>query len=163
LAGLLGALLTEWCQQPLGMLAPDVAGPTATHNRTTLLEEYNMTRVINWFEIPAANFERAVAFYENTLGIALKRDQMNGRRLALFPYEGTATGGCVCEAPAADAGPGGPLIYLEAGADVGTVLSRIEANGGRVVTGATRVSDDIGDIGVFIDTEGNRVGVHRAP
>ena len=122
-----------------------------------------MTRVINWFEIPAADFERAVAFYENVFGIELKREDGNGRRVGLFPYQGEATGGSVCEASAEDAGMGGPLIYLEAGTDVGAVLSRVETHGGRVVTKPTRISDDIGDIGVFIDTEGNRVGVHRAP
>ena len=44
--------------------------------------------------------------------------------------------------------------------DVAPVLERVKANGGKVVLDKTLLDDDIGYIGIFIDTEGNRVGVH---
>ena len=37
---------------------------------------------INWFEIPAADYERAVAFYEGLLGAALHREDMGGQQIA---------------------------------------------------------------------------------
>ena len=62
--------------------------------------------------------------------------------------------------PGLTPGPHGPLIYLNAGPDVAPVLARVKANGGQVVIDKTLISDDMGYIGVFIDSEGNRVGVH---
>ena len=56
---------------------------------------------INWFEIPVANLDRAQAFYEKVLGRTLKREDMGGAAMAVFPYEEPATGGCLMA--------GGPL------------------------------------------------------
>ncbi len=119
-----------------------------------------MKQVINWFEIPAADFDRAVTFYENVFATKLRREDMNGMRLGIFPYETPGPGGAVCQMPKLQPGPDGTLIYLNAGADVAPVLERVKANGGKVVLDKTLITDDIGYIGVFIDSEGNRVGVH---
>ena len=119
-----------------------------------------MKRVINWFEIPAADFERAVSFYEKVFATELRREKMNDMELGIFPYEMPAPSGAVCKMPQLQPGANGTLIYLDAGIDVAPVLARVGANGGRVVLDKTLVSDDIGYIGVFIDSEGNRVGVH---
>lgn len=43
---------------------------------------------VNWFEIPAANLDRAQRFYEAVLGTPLKRQAMGSERMAIFPYEG---------------------------------------------------------------------------
>ena len=122
-----------------------------------------MTRVINWFEIPAADFERAVAFYEQVFATALKREDMGEIQLAVFPYEAPGPSGAVCRMPNLKPGGDGALIYLDAGPDVAPVLERVKAAGGTVVLHKTLIRDDIGHIGVFIDSEGNRVGVHAVP
>jgi predicted enzyme related to lactoylglutathione lyase len=119
-----------------------------------------MKRVINWFEIPAVDFERAVAFYEKVFATELRREEMGGMELGIFPYEVPGPSGAVCKMPQLQPGPNGTLIYLDAGRDVAPVLARVHASGGKVVLDKTLVSDDIGYIGVFIDSEGNRVGVH---
>jgi len=119
-----------------------------------------MKRVINWFEIPATDFERAVTFYEKIFVTKLRRDEMKDMELGIFPYEAPGPSGAVCKMPQLQPGANGTLVYLDAGADVAPVLARVKANGGRVVLDKTLVSDDIGYIGVFIDSEGNRVGVH---
>jgi len=108
------------------------------------------------------DFERAVNFYQNVFGVASHRDELDGRRMGIFPFEPSTTGGCVCEASAAQPRRYGPRIYLDARGDLAALLSQVEALGGLVVMGRTRVNDNIGDIGVFIDTEGNRMGV-QAP
>ena len=52
-----------------------------------------MSSVINWFDIPATNFERAVKFYETILDIRLMQENMLGARMAIFPAKaGEATG-----------------------------------------------------------------------
>jgi uncharacterized protein len=119
-----------------------------------------MKNVINWFEIPATDFDRAVAFYEKVFATALKREVMNGANMGVFPCQSPATTGCVCQMPELKPGDSGTLIYLDASPDVDTVLSRVKTNGGKVVLDKTLINDCIGYIGIFIDTEGNRVGIH---
>jgi hypothetical protein len=57
----------------------------------------------------------------------------------------------------------GPLIYLNANPNVQIVLDRIEAAGGKIIVPKTLISDDIGHMAVFIDTEGNRIALHSIP
>jgi predicted enzyme related to lactoylglutathione lyase len=123
-------------------------------------EKQAMKQVINWFEIPAANFERAVTFYENVFATKLRREEVNDMKLGVFPYDVPGPSGAVCKMPQLQPGPDGTLIYLNAGTDVAPVLARVNANGGTVVLDKTLIRDDIGYIGIFIDSEGNRVGVH---
>src|SRR3954470_13532110 len=54
----------------------------------------------------------------------------------------------------------GAIIYLDAGDDLAGALSRVEAAGGKVVMGATHLSDQIGSIALFLDSEGNRAAFH---
>lgn len=138
------------------------ADPTGRTSEDTVnqQEEQTMKQVINWFEIPAADFDRAVTFYENVFATKLRREDMNGMRLGIFPYEAPGPSGAICKMANLQPGPDGTLIYLDAGPDVSEVLARVWDNGGKVVLDKTLVTDDIGYIGAFIDSEGNRVGVH---
>ena len=116
---------------------------------------------INWFEIPAANFARAVAFYERIMALKLTiDDSFPGMKMALFPYQEPGVGGCVIESdnfrPHAD----GVRIYLNGGDDLAPILARVEAAGGQVVMQKTPIRDDIGCIAMFSDSEGNIVGLH---
>lgn len=119
-----------------------------------------MKSVINWFEIPAEDFERAVNFYEKVFVTKLRREQLDGMELGIFPYDMPGPSGAVCRMPKLQPGPDGTLIYLDAGSDVEPVLARAAAYGGKILLDKTLVSSDIGYIGIFIDSEGNRVGVH---
>ena len=116
---------------------------------------------INWFEIPAANFKRAVAFYEQILAAKLPvEESFPGMKMAMFPYERPGVGGCVIEfdkfLPSAD----GVRIYLNGNEDLAPILARVEAAGGKVVMPKTLIRDDIGYIGMLSDSEGNVVGLH---
>ena len=123
-----------------------------------------MKQVINWFEIPATDFDRAVTFYENVFATKLRREVRNvGEDVftdGVFHYEPPGPSGSICKRPKLEPGQAGTLIYLNAAPDVAPVLARVKANGGKVVLDKTLLDDDIGYIGIFIDTEGNRVGVH---
>lgn len=116
---------------------------------------------INWFEIPAANFKRAVAFYEQIMAAKLPvDDSFPGMKMAMLPYKAPGVGGCVIELdkfrPSAD----GVRIYLNGGEDLAAVLDRVEAAGGKVVMPKTLIRDDIGYIAMFNDSEGNIVDLH---
>ncbi len=43
-----------------------------------------MNNVINWFEIPVADMDRAVAFYEPVMQVSLRRETMDCAELAVF-------------------------------------------------------------------------------
>lgn len=46
-----------------------------------------MKSVINWFEIPVSDMERAIKFYEPVMQLALRREKMDCAELAVFPHE----------------------------------------------------------------------------
>jgi len=57
----------------------------------------------------------------------------------------------------------GPLIYLNANPDVRGVLDKVEAAGGTVMMPKTEISPEYGFMALFMDTEGNRIGLHSIP
>ena len=114
-----------------------------------------------WFEIPAADLARAAKFYEQVFDLQLKREQIGDAQLAIFPYRSPqGTTGCI--AAGADFTPGGQgsLLYLNADPELDPVLQRVAAAGGRIVTPRTALPPGMGYFASFIDSEGNRVGVH---
>ena len=48
-----------------------------------------MKNSINWFEIPARDMDKAIAFYEKTLAVTLQREVFGGEPHAMFPVEKT--------------------------------------------------------------------------
>ena len=46
-----------------------------------------MKSVINWFEIPVADMDRAIKFYEPVMQVSLRREKMDSAELAVFPHE----------------------------------------------------------------------------
>lgn len=120
---------------------------------------------INWFEIPTADFDRAVTFYETVMAVSLHRQVFNNEPNGIFPYDqGSGVGGSVVHSPYSQPGTSGPVVYLNAQSvsNLEQILARVEAAGGQVVMPKT----DIGAIGFMAmirDTEGNRVGLHVNP
>lgn len=116
---------------------------------------------VNWFEIPVAKFERALAFYEQILATRLPLDaSFPGMRMAMLPYQEPGVGGCLLEFAQAKPHADGVRIYLNGGDDLGLVLDRVTTAGGQVVMPKTWLRDDIGYIGLFSDSEGNVIGLH---
>lgn len=116
---------------------------------------------INWFEIPVANFERAVAFYEKILAAKLPVDSsFPGFRMAIFPSKEPGVGGCLVEFEQARPHADGVRVYLNGGENLAPILDRVEAAGGKIVMPKTFLREDIGYIGMFSDSEGNIVGLH---
>lgn len=119
-----------------------------------------MQTPIAWFEIPTASLERAIAFYESVFTISLRRENCGGGEMAIFPHECPAPGGALVAMPQLQPRDNGTLIYLDGGADLNVVLARILAAGGQVVMEKTDIGKDIGHIALFIDSEGNTVGLY---
>lgn len=127
-----------------------------------------MKNAISWFEIPTTDLSRAQQFYETIFQMKMVPMDFPSMQMRMFPVEDTenphAVSGALAYAPDFYKPIGnGTLVYLNANPDVQFVLDRVEAAGGKIVVPKTHIGDDIGDMGVFIDTEGNRVAVHSVP
>jgi len=123
-----------------------------------------MANVINWFEIPAKNFERACKFYEAVLGGTVQKMETPNMPVTMgfLPgYEaGTGSaGGAVVAGEGYEPSQTGSLVYLNGGDDLAGPLSRVEEAGGQVVVPKMGIGEN-GFIAQFIDTEGNRVALH---
>ncbi len=122
----------------------------------------NQTNSLNWFEIPVTDFERARHFYQVIFSIHMDVDNMMGMKMAFFPMDmgsGKASGALVqsdFHIPSME----GSLIYLNANPDMNDVISKIEQEGGQILMPKTHISDEIGYMAFFKDTEGNRVALH---
>lgn len=118
-----------------------------------------MQNAITWFEIPVADLGRAVTFYNTIFGFELHvMDTGPGWGGALFPSDG-GVGGSLTRAEGYVPSAEGALVYLYGGDDLSVVLNRVDAAGGRVVMPQTSIGEN-GWISTFIDSEGNRVGLH---
>jgi predicted enzyme related to lactoylglutathione lyase len=120
-----------------------------------------MKNSINWFEIPARDLDKAVAFYEKTLGVKLQREVFGGEPHALFPIDKEAKGvtGALVSATRLQPGAGGVLIYLDASDGVNACLARAKSAGAKEVAPHTPIGEH-GFIAVVTDPEGNQVGLH---
>lgn len=121
-----------------------------------------MQNLINWFEIPATDFKRAVSFYKEILGVEIKETEMFGSKMGFFPADGTNVSGAIVQGaeykPAAD----GILAYLNGGDDLQTVLNKVDLNNGTIIVPKTQISPEMGYFGMFIDTEGNKMALHSS-
>ena len=117
------------------------------------------TNAIHWFEIPATNLERAAKFYEQILGIQLKRLTENGANMAIFETQGGGVSGCVNLEEKHRPGDTGPRIYLDA-PNLDGAVARTAAAGGTVVLPRTAIGEH-GFIALVKDPEGNTVGLHH--
>jgi uncharacterized protein len=115
---------------------------------------------IAWFEIPARDFDRAVAFYEQAFETTLHRENFGGGTMAIFPHPDGAIGGCIFASPELEPTAGGVRIYLNAGPSLSARIASVERAGGKRVTEIIELPDDIGYIASFDDPEGNRIALH---
>jgi predicted enzyme related to lactoylglutathione lyase len=119
-----------------------------------------MANVINWFEIPATNIERASKFYSEVLGGELQQMEMQGIKMAFLPMDGDGVGGSLCQGDGYKPTADGPKIYLNGREDLNAPLSRVEKAGGKVVMPKTKINDEIGFMAFFVDSEGNNMAFH---
>lgn len=119
-----------------------------------------MQTPIAWFEIPTANLERAIAFYEKVFAITLRRENCGGGDMAVFPHECPAPGGALVAMPQLQPRDNGTLVYLNGSDDLAVPLARAVAAGGREIMAKTDLGKDIGFIALFADSEGNTVGLY---
>ncbi|MEO6289774.1 MAG: VOC family protein [Ginsengibacter sp.] len=126
-----------------------------------------MKNAISWFEIPATDLERAQKFYETIFDITLTPIDTPNIKMRLFPLDDpmNGIGGSIVDSGGfhKPSGTDGPLIYLNGNPDLQNFLDRVEGAGGKIIVPKTEISPEHGFMGVFIDTEGNRIALHSVP
>lgn len=119
-----------------------------------------MANAINWFEIAVNDIDRAAKFYGEVLGGELQRMEMQGTKMAFFPMDGQGVSGALCQGELYKPTQDGALLYLNAGQDLTDHLKRVEKAGGTVLMSKTIITEEYGYMALFIDSEGNRIGLH---
>ncbi|MFD2918227.1 VOC family protein [Terrimonas rubra] len=137
-------------------------GSSASTTDSITTKTGNMKNLISIAEIPITDFTRARNFYQTILGLTIEEMDMDGVKMGIFPNEeGTIN---VVLAKGHDYKPttDGPVLYLNAGKDLQPVLSKVETAGGKTIVPKTMISPEMGYFALFIDTEGNKLGLHSS-
>jgi len=122
------------------------------------------TNMVGWFEIPVLDMKRAKAFYEIVFNVKIHVEQFGDTLMGWFPFpkdpEAKGAGGSLVQnpvlfKPSAD----GTLVYFSS-LEINDELSRLENAGGVLLQEKTLISEEIGYMAMFLDTEGNRIALH---
>jgi uncharacterized protein len=118
-----------------------------------------MSHVV-YFEIPVADLDRAVVFYDAVFGCTLERAVVDGHSMAFFPSGSDASGvsGALVAGDSYVPGQMGARVYFAA-SDIDAVLARVERAGGRTLYPKTNIGQR-GIVAEFEDSEGNCIALH---
>jgi predicted enzyme related to lactoylglutathione lyase len=121
-----------------------------------------MRHLVNWIEIPVADMDRAVKFYGNAFGSTNFHKMSIGEfDYALFPCDDKFNCGALVKSEFSKPSQDGVTIYLDGGDDLSKILERVEYSGGVVIMEKTHIGEEAGFIGLFIDSEGNKIGLQN--
>jgi predicted enzyme related to lactoylglutathione lyase len=121
--------------------------------------ESSMASVISWFEIPVTDMNRAMTFYSTVLGVELQKSDMGGDPYTFFPGMMSDVSGALVQSAQSVPNDKGTTVYFSGGDDLAGSLSRVETAGGKIIVPKTSIGEGMGYFALFLDTEGNRVGL----
>lgn len=131
------------------------ATDTLTATKSTSMKSY-----ISIFEIPATEISRAINFYQAVLDLKIEQIEMPGMEMGIFPYEGQMVHAVIIQAEGYKPSADGITIYLNGGDNLQVILDKVENNGGKIITPKTAHADGIGYFAIFLDSEGNKIGLN---
>lgn len=120
-----------------------------------------MKNSINWFEIPALDFDRAKRFYETIFDAEIQVMPHPVFKYGMLPadWQSGGIGGGIVQGEGFEPSANGTLVYLNGGDDLSQPLARVEAAGGKILQPKTSLGPN-GFMAVFMDTEGNKMAFH---
>ncbi|MCL4111390.1 UNVERIFIED_CONTAM: hypothetical protein GTU68_035767 [Idotea baltica] len=119
-----------------------------------------MKNLISIVEIPTTNFSRAVSFYQEVFEIRIEEVDMVSTKLGVMPSSEETVNVVLVHGENYTPSMDGALLYFDAGEDLKKRLLSVEAAGGQVIAPKTEISPEMGFFAHFIDTEGNKIGLH---
>lgn len=118
--------------------------------------------MVGWFEIPVTDMGRAKTFYDNVFNIEISIQDINGLKMGWFPLapdkKGIA-GSLVEHEQYVPSATNGAVLYFTC-EDVAAVLAKVAAAGGNITQAKKQIGEGHGFMGVFLDSEGNRIALH---
>jgi len=115
---------------------------------------------ISIFEIPATDISRAINFYQAILGIYIEKMEMPEMEMGIFPYEDHMVTGVIVKTAGDKPSANGVTIYLNGGDNLQVILDKVENNGGEIIVPKSLHADESGYYALFLDSEGNKMGLH---
>jgi uncharacterized protein len=122
--------------------------------------ENPMNNVISIIEVPVTDLQRATEFYQALLQVKIEQVEMGDTQMGIIPNEVGTVNAVLVKGNDYVPTTEGAVIYWNAGKDLQIMLERIEKNGGKVLVPKTEISPEMGFFALFIDTEGNKLGLH---
>lgn len=121
-----------------------------------------VTNPVFHFEIPVTDMDRAVAFYQDVLGLELRRQTVDGYEMAFFPRDDRRPGasGALAKGDVYRPSHDGSILYFDV-VDIDAVLARATTRGSRILY-AKKNLGEAGYIAEFEDSEGNRIALTQA-
>lgn len=119
-----------------------------------------MNSYVSIFEIPVTDMARAIHFYQGVLNLKIQKMEWPGTEMGLLPFEDQAVVGVLMKGEGYEPSATGVTLYLNGGHDLQVVLERVEKNGGKVLVPKSPHADESGFFAIFLDSEGNRLGLH---
>jgi predicted enzyme related to lactoylglutathione lyase len=119
--------------------------------------------MVGWFEIPVVDMGRAKKFYEAVFDLEIQEQDLNELQMGIFPFAEGRMGawGALVKHPDFyhPSASEGPLLYFSCG-DVQVQAERIEKAGGTILQHKKLISEGVGYMALFLDSEGNRLALH---
>lgn len=128
---------------------------TLTIKNSNIMKSY-----LSIFEIPAADISRAIKFYEAILDVKIEAMDIPKFQLGILPYEGQMVTGVIIKAEGYKPSSDGVTIYLNGGDNLQVMLDKVENSGGKILVQKTLHADEMGYYAIFLDSEGNKIGLH---
>ncbi len=133
---------------------------TFINSSETAQNSNTMNSYVSIFEIPATDISRAIKFYQSILDIQIEQMEFSGLEMGLLPYEGQMVTGVIMKGEDYTPSSNGVTIYLNGGDNLQVVLDRVEKSGGEILVPKTPHADESGFFALFLDSEGNKMGLH---
>lgn len=109
-----------------------------------------------WFDVPVANLDRAIEFYQAVL--AVRVDRLGGDTPCGVIDHQEGNGGCLVEGKE-EIGAGGVLVYLNVNGRIRDAIGKVVPQGGSIIHDVHSIAPH-GVRAVILDSEGNRVALH---
>jgi uncharacterized protein len=119
-----------------------------------------MKSYVSMFEIPANDITRAINFYNSILGLNIEKMEIPGMEMGIFPYEDQMVNGIIIKGDGYKPSADGVTIYLDGGDNLQNILSKVEENKGKIMIPKTQHADGNGFFAIFLDSEGNKIGLN---
>lgn len=121
-----------------------------------------MENTVCFFEIPLVDFRRGVKFYSSVFGKKLRVTEVDGQKMAFFPAAKGGVGGALVEGKGYVPDNKGAIPYISYSEDINAILSKVTVQGGEVIVPPkTTLFGAEHKFAMFIDSEGNRIGIFR--